>query len=189
MESTATLLAQVRSGEAGARDRLVRRYLPILQRWASGRLPFVARDLVDTGDLVQVTLLRALEKVEGFEPRHEGAFLFYLRRILLNQIRDHVRRVRRRPERVEVTDDIEDERPGPLQDVLRSEVMDRYDAALEKLTSAQREAVVLRLELGFTHAQVAEALECPTADAARMLVTRGLIRLASEMGDLKGDEA
>ena len=189
MESTATLLEHVRAGEAGARDRLVRRYLPILQRWASGRLPSAARDLVDTGDLVQVTLIRALDKVEDFEPRHEGAFLFYLRRILLNQIRDHVRRVRRRPERIAMTDDIEEQRPGPMQDVLRGEVIDRYDAALEKLTSAQREAVVLRLELGFTHMQVAEALECPTADAARMLVTRGLLRLAAEMSDLKEGDA
>ena len=76
-----------------------------------------------------------------------------------------------------------------MQDVLRGEVIDRYDAALERLTSAQREAVVLRLEMGLTNLQVAEALECPTADAARMLVTRGLLRLAAEMSDLKEGDA
>jgi RNA polymerase sigma-70 factor (ECF subfamily) len=140
---------------------------------------------VDTDDLVQVTLLKALDRVEDFEPRREGAFLYYLRKILLNQIRDHARRVGRRPERVELAPDLEDRRADPLDDALRGEVMERYDEALEKLTESQREAVVLRLELGLTHAEVGEALDCASADAARMLVARGLVRLAEEMGDLK----
>ncbi len=185
IESTATLLARVRAGAPGARDSLVRRYLPLLRRWASGRLPAAARDLVDTDDLVQVTLLKALDRVEGFEPRREGAFLYYLRKILLNQIRDHARRVGRRPERVEMSPDLVDHRADPLDDALRGEVMERYDEALERLTEAQREAVVLRLELGLTHAEVGEALECPSPDAARMLISRGLVRLAEEMGDLR----
>jgi len=186
MESTADLLARVRAGESGARDRLVRRYLPILERWGSGRLPSAARDLVDTGDIVQVTLVRALDRVGDFESRHEGAFLMYLRRSLLNQIRDQARRVMRRGEQVPLPEEIGDGRASPLDDVLRGEVMDRYDEALEKLTESQREAVILRLELGFTHADVALALDCPSPDAARMLVARGLVRLAEEMGDLRG---
>jgi RNA polymerase sigma-70 factor (ECF subfamily) len=164
----------------------VRRYLPLLQRWASGRLPAGARDLADTDDLVQETLLKALDRVEGFEPRREGAFLYYLRTILLNKIRDHARRVKRRGERVELSPEVEDRRPGPLDDALRGEVMERYDEALLKLTEAQREAVVLRLELGLTHEEISTALECPSADAARMLISRGLIRLAEEMGDFRG---
>jgi RNA polymerase sigma-70 factor (ECF subfamily) len=178
-------LTRVRAGEPGARDALVRRYLPVLQRLASGRLPAGARDLVDTDDLVQVTLLKALDRVEAFEPRREGAFLYYLRTILLNQIRDQARRVQRRPERVDLSAELPDRGAGPLDDAVRGEVMERYDEALEKLTDEQREAVVLRLELGLTHAEVCTALECPSADAARMLVTRGILRLAEEMGDLR----
>lgn len=184
MESTATLLHLIRGGDDAARNRLFRRYLPILQRWASGRLPHGARDLVDTNDIVQVTLIRALRKIEEFEPRHEGALLYYLRRALLNQIRDQARRVKRRPEWTPVSDNLRTADPSPYDDLVRSETMDRYDAALEKLTDAQRQAVVLRLEMGFTHAQVAEALDCPSPDAARMLAQRAVVRLAEEMGDL-----
>jgi len=184
MESTATLLHLIRGGDEAARNRLFRRYLPLLQRWASGRLPSGARDQMDTNDLVQVTLLKALGKIGEFEPRHEGALLYYLRRSLLNQIRDQARRVKRRPEPAPVDENLADGRPSPLDDALRAEVLDRYDAALEKLTDAQRQAVVLRLEMGFTHAQVAEALEVSSPDAARMLTQRAVVRLAEEMGDL-----
>ena len=51
------LLARVRGGDAAAREALLRRYWPRLERWAHGRLPAWARDLNDTGDLVQETLL------------------------------------------------------------------------------------------------------------------------------------
>ena len=34
--------------------RTLARYLPRLMRWATGRLPRAARDIVDTGDLVRV---------------------------------------------------------------------------------------------------------------------------------------
>ena len=74
-ESTATLLSLMRDGDGAARERLVARYLPLLRRWAHGRLPGYARDLNDTNDLVQITLMSALRNLEQFESRHEGALL------------------------------------------------------------------------------------------------------------------
>src|SRR5688572_11599302 len=92
LETTAQLLAWVREGDPAACERLVTRYLPMLRRWAHGRLPGHARALADTDDLVQVTLIRALGRVREFESSREGAFLAYLRRILLNAIRGEIRR-------------------------------------------------------------------------------------------------
>src|SRR5206468_605262 len=63
LESTATLLARLRKGDLAARDRILARYRPTLQRWAHGRLPSRARGLVDTDDLVQITLIRALNRL------------------------------------------------------------------------------------------------------------------------------
>lgn len=184
MESTATLLEKIREGDVQAQDRLVRRYLPRLQRWASGRLPDRARDLFDTNDLVQVTLLKALERIGSFEPRREGAFLFYLRKALLNQIRDLLRRADRRPGRAELDSNLADGGTSPLEHAIRADVLERYEAALRKLPDVQREAVVLRIEMGFTHREVAEAVGSPSADAARMLVTRALVQLAEEMAEV-----
>src|SRR5512140_2869820 len=97
--STARLLRLVREGDARARETLCARYLKSLRPFAHGRVPRYARDLLDTDDLVQVTVVRALSHIERFEPRREGAFLAYLRQILLNQVRDEARRVARKPER------------------------------------------------------------------------------------------
>jgi len=136
---------------------------------------------MDTGDLVQVTLVRALNHVQEFEARHEGAFLAYLRTILLNQIRDQARRAARAPGRAEIPDDLRDPSPSPLEEMIGHETLERYDAALARLTPEQREAVVMRAEMGFTYAEIAEALGSPSANAARMLVTRALVRMAGEM--------
>jgi RNA polymerase sigma-70 factor (ECF subfamily) len=177
------LLAQVRDGDAEARNRLAGRYLPILQRWARGQLPSSARDLADTDDLVQVTLLKALERVDEFEPRREGAFLAYLRRILRNKIRDHIRKVGRRPGTEQLDENIAEQAPSPLEEVIGRDALRAYETALTRLSETQREAVILRLELGFTHQEVANAIGSPSWNAARMLVARALIRLAEVMDE------
>ena len=185
LEKTATLLAQVRAGDAAARERLVIRFLPLLQRWTSGRLPRRARDLFETDDLVQITLVRALDHLKGFEPVREGAFLAYLRQIVMNLIRDEIRRCGRRPAREELAEDLAEGAPSPLEEMIGRQGMEMYEAALRRLPEKQQQAVFLRLELGFTHGQVAEAIGSPSADAARMSVVRALLRLADEMGLVK----
>ena len=180
-ESTASLLERVRSGAPEARDRLVRRYLPSLQRWARGRLPSYARDLADTDDLVQVTLIRALDKVRGFEHRGEGSFLAYLRRTLQNQIRDQLRRAGRRPVSEEVTESMSVMQPSPREELIGRQTLENYDVALERLPAAQQEAVMLRVEMGFTYPEIAQAIGAPSPNAARMTVARALVRLAEAM--------
>ena len=181
LESTATLLARVRDGDEEARERLVVRYLALLQRWAHGRVPLRARRFADTDDLVQTTLLRALGAVSHFEPRREGAFLAYLRTILLNQLRTAVGRANAVPPLGSLPETLEGADPSPLEQAIGSEAMEAYEAALACLTEDQRQAVVLRIEMGLSFQEVAEATESPSADAARMLVARGLARLSEQM--------
>jgi DNA-directed RNA polymerase specialized sigma24 family protein len=78
-ESTLSLLTRAREGDQAALNDLFARYIPALRRWASGRLPRWARDLADTPDLVQETLIQVFKKIEGFEHRGEGALQAYLR--------------------------------------------------------------------------------------------------------------
>ena len=178
LETTASLLAGVRAGDAAARERLVLRYLPNLKRWTHGRLPTYARDLLDTDDLVQNCLVRALDHLKGFEPRQEGAFLAYLRRIILNQIRDEIRRIRRRPGRDELTENQADDGPSPIQAAIGRQKLEKYEKALATLPEDQQEAIIMSVEMGFTHQQIAEALGSPSANAARMFVARAVVRLA-----------
>ncbi|HEY3215136.1 MAG TPA: sigma-70 family RNA polymerase sigma factor [Candidatus Eisenbacteria bacterium] len=179
--STAALLIRVRAGEPAAREQLAARYLTSLRRWAHGRLPARARDLVDTDDLVQSTLMRAFNKVGEFEPRREGAFLAYIRQILLNLIRDQARRGRRRPEHVELPDDVAAKDRSLLDEVIGRQNMDRYELALARLSDSYREAVILRVEMGYRYREIAEGMDLPTANAARKLIGRALVQLAELM--------
>jgi RNA polymerase sigma-70 factor (ECF subfamily) len=179
-ESTVSLLEKIRQGDADARERLFRRYLAPLSLWARGRVPDRVRHLVDTDDLVQLSLFRALNGVEGFEPRREGAFLAYLRTILVNEIRGQLRRERRAPQ-PEQLPEIEDPSPSPLEQLVGRETLEAYESAWARLPAEQREAVFLRLELGWTHERVAEAIGSPSSDAARMTVKRAILRIGEEM--------
>jgi RNA polymerase sigma factor (sigma-70 family) len=184
-EKTVELFELIRRGDSSARDRLVSRYLPILTRWARGRLPGHARDLAETDDLVQETLVATLNHLNEFEVRHEGAFLAYLRRALLNRLRAELRRVRRRPVQEAMDPDFADRRRSVVEETIGRETMERFEAALAQLSEEQRQAVILRLEFGYTHPQIATAMGRSTSDAPRMLVSRALLRLAEAMNEFR----
>jgi RNA polymerase sigma factor (sigma-70 family) len=180
-ESTFQLLERANRGDASALEALFARYLKPLQRWASGRLPRWARSAADTHDLVQDTLFHAFRKIGTFEPRREGAFQAYLRQAVMNRIRDELRRTRTRPA-TSTLDELEHEGgDSPLEDAIRLETFERYEAALGRLTATDREAIIGRLELDQSYEELAASLESPSADAARKTVARALVRLATEM--------
>ncbi len=186
VESTAVLFDRIRQGDEAARRRLFERFLPILQRWAHGRLPGSARGLADTDDLVQITLIRALNRLTEFEPRREGAFLSYLRQILLNSVREELRRASRKPSAASVEDSLPDPSPSVIEQAVGRETMARYEGALAALPEEHREAVILRIEFDYSYPEIAEALGRPSANAARMAVTRALVKLAEVMDDEPG---
>ncbi len=183
LENTFDLLERARGGDERSRERLYQRFLPVLQRWAHQQLPHAARDLSETDDLVQITLLRTLKHVDHFEHRGEGAFLGYLRHILLNAARDEARRGARRRPHDEVPETLADAGPSPIEQLLGRDTHARYERGLQSLGDEQREAVILRLEMDYSHAEIAAALGKHSANTARMLVARGLLALAERMRD------
>ncbi len=181
VESTLHLIERARAGDQEALDRLFARHAGPLRRWAAGRLPKWARDLADTDDLVQETLLRTFKRIEAFEPRGVGALQAYLRQSVLNAIRDELRRKGRRPDETDLDGLEADSNLSPLEQAIGGEALDRYERALARLTEGEREAIIGRLEMGYTYEELAEALGKPTADAARKAAQRALVRLVEEM--------
>jgi len=181
VESTFDLLEQAKAGNSDALDRLLARFLPILRRWARGRLPRVSRDLMDTDDLVQETVWRAIKRIDKFESRHEGALLAYLRLAIVNRIRDEVRHRKRFPAPSELHENASDNSASPLDLAIGEEAVERYEAALARLRPEDREAIIARVEMESTYDDMARALGKPSAAAARMAVSRALLRLAEEM--------
>ena len=180
-ESTFHLIERARAGDQQALERLFARHLKPLQRWARGRLPKWARDLADTDDLVQDTLVQTFKRIEHFEPRRVGALQAYLRQAVLNRIRNELRRKGRQPHATDL-DGLEVESvESPLEQAIGQEAVERYEGALQRLNAEEREAIIARVEMGYSFEELAEALGKPTPDAARKTAHRALVRLAEEM--------
>jgi len=181
--SSLTLLSRAQAGDRVALEALIARYRPRLQRWASGRLPPWARDVADTQDLVQETLFQTFQRIERFEARGDGALYAYLRQAILNRVRDELRRAKRQPVKIEIDPQAHARGQSPLEAAIGREAVERYERALAKLRQEDREAVVARIELGYTNEEIAGLLDKPSANAARMAVERAIVRLAKAMKD------
>jgi len=179
--STVELVALAQKGDRSAVERLFARHSPPLRRWASGRLPRWARDMADTNDVVQEALLQTFKKIEDFEARGAGSLHAYLRQAVLNQIRDELRRRGREPVRADFDDRRPDPGVSPLQFAIDGEARERYERALARLRAQDQEAIIARVEMGYTYEELADSLGKPSADAARKTARRALVRLLTEM--------
>jgi RNA polymerase sigma factor (sigma-70 family) len=179
-EDTIDLLTRARAGDASSLNELVSRALPRLRRWAHGRLPAFARTYSDTQDLVQETLLASLTRVEHIELRHAGALQAYLRQAVQNRIRDEIRRSQR-VTRVDLPELLARDESSPLELAIGRETLARYEAALQQLKPGEREILLARLELGLSYEEIATAFNRRSPMAARMMLSRTMVRLASIM--------
>jgi RNA polymerase sigma-70 factor, ECF subfamily len=181
-ETSLELIARAQAGDGGALEQLLARYRPRLQRWASGRLPKYARAFTDTEDLVQDAMIGTFRNIKAFEQRGEWALQAYLRRAVTNRVRDELRRHNNQPVKAELPEDAVSRDASPLQAAIGEEAFERYEKALDMLSDIEREAVIARVELGCSYEEIATLTEKPTADAARMAVSRALEKLARAMG-------
>jgi RNA polymerase sigma-70 factor (ECF subfamily) len=180
-DSTVELLARARSGDNRALETLFARHMPVLQRWASHRLPAHARQMADTCDLVQETVVQTFKNLEQFEYRGEGSLQAYMRQGFMNKLRDALRRLPRDTEQTDLGSDVRALGASPYEAALGAELLDTYEAALERLSPGDRQLIVSRVELGLSYREIAVDSGRRSPDAARMAVARALVRLAEEM--------
>ncbi|MBI2185912.1 MAG: sigma-70 family RNA polymerase sigma factor [Acidobacteria bacterium] len=180
-EPTIELVIRARGGDRLAVEALLQRCLPALKRWAHGKLPPAARGALDTGDLVQEAVLHALQRLDAFEPRHVGAMQAYLRRSVINRIRDEVRRVTRQPAPAPLADEVAGDLTSPLEFAIQAESYERYRRALQELKARDRKIVLARVEVQWSVKEIAQHFGMRSLDAARMAVGRALQRLSVHM--------
>jgi RNA polymerase sigma-70 factor, ECF subfamily len=179
IDSNLALLHQVQRGDHEALERLLGRVTPGLRHWAA-RLPRWARHTADDEDLVQETLVAILPRLQRFEPQHPHALDAYLRRAIANRIRIEIRRAKRRPTFVDVDVPAGIE-ASPLARLLAKDSRWRLEEGLAKLRPMERRAVLGRIGHGWSYQLLAEDLGKPSADAARKVVERALVRLGGLM--------
>jgi RNA polymerase sigma-70 factor, ECF subfamily len=180
--STLALVKRAQDGDRDALEHLYARYLPRLRRWARGRLPGRARGAMDTEDVVQDAMTRTFARLGDLDARAGGFFQAYTRQAVLNAIRDRIRRAREQVPASVALERMAAPGPSPLEQAIGRETLDRYEAALAKLSEDERALVTARIELRLPWAEIAEDLDRPTAEAARLAFTRAAAKLAKEMG-------
>jgi len=179
--TTALLLGRIRRGDADARAALVARIEPLLRRFAHGRVPQLLRHQEDTADLVQLAWVKVLDKLDAIEPREPGAFFAYMRTVLINGLRESLRRHGRSP--IAGGSDVEEiaESVLPAANVDPEDWI-AWEQSLAVLSPAHRGLVLMRFEFGMSFAEIAAELgESP--DGVRMKLNRAIARMAGAADD------
>jgi RNA polymerase sigma-70 factor, ECF subfamily len=180
-DTTLRLLTRAQKGDGDAVDALFSRHVPALGLWARRRLPRWARDIADTQDLVQETILQTIKNLRSIEYRGKGSLQAYLRHALLNRVRNELRRASRHPAAEAIDEGLVATQTSPLDSAIRREQFERYESAMAQLSKSEQELIVARLELGLTYEEMADALGKPSWNAVRMATARALLRLGEEL--------
>ncbi len=171
------IVLRVQQGDTEAFDGLVRAHL----RRARAVAARLMRHPEDADDLVQEAFLRALEKIETFDPSR--AFGPWLVRILTNIGLDVHRRRAVRPE-ADGNSEIASSAPTPYQAAERSEIRERFDRALAELPPRQR-LIVWWFEVdGLDSAEIAESMGISQV-TVRWHLHQGRRTLRAALADLR----
>jgi RNA polymerase sigma-70 factor, ECF subfamily len=181
-------------GDAAAFLERFRAYLHLLARvQISGRL----RGELDPSDVVQQTMLRAVQALNQFRGQTDAERAAWLRRILATTLANAVRdrgRAKRDPSRTRSLEVAIDESSARLESLLaandsspstkavRNERLIALSESLEELPEAMREALVLRHCHGWDLPRIADQLGRSRAAVASLL-RRGLERLRDRMAE------
>jgi RNA polymerase sigma-70 factor (ECF subfamily) len=154
-QSDEELMLAYAAGQSRALDVLYRRYAEMLLRVMRQGL----RSPEEARDLVQQTFLQ-LHRAR-FDFRADGRLRPWLFTIAMNLKREHLRRLRRRPEGELVLDGSHDPKvPG---DQARHEAAQAVEKALSRLSPSQREVIELHWFGGLSFPEIAETLDSTTS--------------------------
>ncbi len=159
------VVSRVLNGDRDAFRLLVRRHQDMLFAHA---LRMTGQGDV-AADVVQASLIKAYTRLDRCRnPEKFGGWAF---RIVANQCKDYLKNVRRRNVDLDSVEPVAAEEDDPSDDLERSELRRRLDAALATLPADQREAFVMKHEEGRSYEEMAELLAV-SVGALKMRVHR-----------------
>lgn len=153
--ASAPLLAAAAAGDERAWRTLVDLYSRRIFALARSR----CKDASVAEDITQSVFVTVAEKVGSGEYTEQGKFEPWLFRVVMNRVRDHIRRVRRRPDSPDVQ--AVERQTAPEQDRSDTGQLDKLRAAMERLSEADREIIEMRHHGGMSFKQMAEVLDEP----------------------------
>jgi len=162
--SDAALVKRVQQGDKQAFNLLVLKY----QTKIVNLVMRYIRDPDEANDVAQEAFLKAYRALPRF--RGDSAFYTWLYRIAVNTAKNYLVAAKRRP--VEYDLDLQDPEQydmqarlkdidSPERVIMKDEVQQTIDEAIQDLPEDLRTAIILRELEGMTYEEIAETMECP----------------------------
>jgi RNA polymerase sigma-70 factor, ECF subfamily len=180
--STGDLVRDAVAGQREAVEALYARAAPRILSYVRMRMGPSLRARLDSGDILQATLLKSFQRFDEFRGPGAPALMAWLARIAEREILDRAdyhQRARRSSLREEPLsgDDVLAARvTSVLSRLIRDERAERLEAAMDGLSDDHREIVLLRKFQELPFRDIAARLG-KSEDACRMLLARALAAL------------
>jgi len=164
LEDDETLVARTQKGDSAAFDVLIGRYKERLY----ATVYHMTANHEDANDLVQDTFIKAFKSIESFRGR--SSFYTWIYRIAVNRTINFLKRRKNRnqyslddlessiqtdPDLVEMMSHVTPRREAGL-----TELQEKLNEALQKLSESHRAVVTMHDIQGMTHADIAKVLKC-----------------------------
>lgn len=181
------LLSRIAAGDACAMTELLSEHRVALRRMIELRLDEHIRSRVDASDVIQETQIEVTRRIDDFLTRRPMPIGLWLRKTayqcLLKQRRHHVAEMRsvkneeRLPDRSSILLARHFLNRGtPSQAMIKAELIERVQAAINELPDIDRELILMRNYEELTNAEAAALVDL-SPDAAGKRYTRALIKL------------
>jgi RNA polymerase sigma-70 factor (subfamily 1) len=187
------------AGNADAVNHALEKYRAYLETLTFIQIDPRLRGKFGLSDIVQVTLDEATRTVEGIEAMDPEGQKRWLRRMLLNNLKDEIDHWHAQAYDVGREESLDEaaeqsscrvrgwiaaEESTPSQKLMEHERKVRVLAAMSQLPQREREALSLQYDHGWKLAQIAEYLGC-TTNVVAGLQARGRKRLRKLLSDLE----
>jgi RNA polymerase sigma-70 factor (ECF subfamily) len=195
-DQTRELLADAQRGDQRAVEKLLERHRRSLQRMVAARLHAGVARRVDASDVVQEALANASGRLADYLRNPQLPFHAWLRQITRDRLADVYRRQLAAKRTVACEQSVIVERSDvsapaarvpdaeltPAAALLRKELAERFNQAVDELPDADREILLMRHSEQLTNSQAAELLGLSEA-AAGMRYLRALRLLRAKLGE------
>ncbi|WP_433632947.1 sigma-70 family RNA polymerase sigma factor [Nocardia sp. CA-120079] len=174
------LIGPAAAGDRAAVTEIIRLVHPLVRRYCGARLGNTAHLHVTADDVVQEILLATVNAIPRY--RDQGkSFLAFVYGIAANKVADAFRRSQLHPMYpVDAVPDTASTAAGPEEWAIASERREATRELMKILAPAHREVLVMRIVLGWTAAQTAEAIGT-SPGVVRVMQHRALNKLRAQL--------
>jgi RNA polymerase sigma-70 factor (ECF subfamily) len=182
------VVVQAVAGDREALGKVLGIIRPIIVRYCRARIGSAERSGLSADDVAQEVCLAAITALPRYKDQGRP-FLAFVYGIAAHKVADAHRAAGRN--KADATDTLPDRASsdlGPEQMAIDSESAARMDRLLATLPEKQREIIILRVVVGMSAEETAEAVGS-TAGAVRVAQHRAIAKLKAEIGEAGRDYA